>query len=210
LVAAKSRFDPRPKALPFAGRIAYYGIVILVQSIFSQRPPSGLVIVAGTALALGMAVGALLGPQLAVSAGSAGPASAATPETIPAAPDDAGPFRLSHPAQVVRVLDGDTFEARVSVWPGLEISTKVRLRGIDAPEMRARCSEESARAQAARDTLSAILAEGAVGISQVTLDKYGGRVLAAASTRKTADVSAALLHTGVVRSYQGGRREGWC
>ena len=185
--------------------------MLLVQSIFSQRLPSGLVIVAGTALALGMAVGALLGPQLAVSAGSAGPASAATSEAIPAsATDDAGPFRLSHPAQVVRVLDGDTFEARVSVWPGLEISTKVRLRGIDAPEMRARCSEESAKAQAARDALSAILAEGAVGISQVTLDKYGGRVLAAASTRKTADVSAALLHTGVVRSYQGGRREGWC
>ncbi len=166
--------------------------------------------VAGVALALGMAVGALIGPRLATSAGSAGPASAAPPEAAPATPDDAGPFRLSHPAQVVRVLDGDTFEARVSVWPGLEITTKVRLRGIDAPEMRARCPEESAKAHAARDALSAILAEGAIGISQVKLDKYGGRVVAAASTRKTADVSAALLHTGVVRSYQGGRREGWC
>jgi endonuclease YncB( thermonuclease family) len=166
--------------------------------------------VAGVALALGMAVGALLAPQLALSTGPTSPASAPTSEAPPAAPDDPGPFRLSHPAQVVRVLDGDTFEARVSVWPGLEITTKVRLRGIDAPEMRARCSEESAKAHAARDALSAILAEGAVGISQVRLDKYGGRVVAAASTRKTADVSAALLHTGVVRSYLGGRRDGWC
>lgn len=166
--------------------------------------------VAGVAQALGIAVGALIGPQLAASAGSATPASTATLEAIPAAPDDAGSFRLSHRAQLVRVLDGDTFEARVSVWPGLEITTKVRLRGIDAPEMRARCPEESAKAQAARDALSAILAEGAVGISQVKLDKYGGRVVAAASTRRTADVSTALLHTGVVRSYQGGRRDGWC
>ena len=55
-----------------------------------------------------------------------------------------------------------------------------------------------------------MLAEGAVGISRVTPDKYGGRVVADASTRKTADVSAALLRTGVVRSYGGGRRDSWC
>jgi endonuclease YncB( thermonuclease family) len=166
--------------------------------------------VASVALALGMAVGALLATQLAVSTGPTSPASAPISEPPPSITDDAGPFRLSLPAQVLRVLDGDTFEARVSVWPGLEITTKVRLRGIDAPEMRALCPQESAKAHAARDALSAVLAEGAVGISQVRLDKYGGRVLAAASTRKTADVSAALLHTGVVRSYQGGRRDGWC
>ena len=33
-----------------------------------------------------------------------------------------------------------------------------------------------------RDALAALLAEGAVGISRVTLDKYGGRVVADAST----------------------------
>jgi hypothetical protein len=76
--------------------------------------------------------------------------------------------------------------------------------------VRARCADEIAKALAARDALSAILAEGAVGVSQVALDKYGGRVLADASTRKTPDVSAALLRTGLVRSYQGGRRESWC
>ena len=31
-----------------------------------------------------------------------------------------------------------------------------------------------------------------------------------AKSLSAADVSAALLHTGVVRSYQGGRRDGWC
>jgi hypothetical protein len=44
----------------------------------------------------------------------------------------------------------------------------------------------------------------------VSLDKYGGRVLADAATRATADVSAALLRAGLVRDYGGGRREGWC
>jgi endonuclease YncB( thermonuclease family) len=112
--------------------------------------------------------------------------------------------------QVVRVLDGDTFEARVNVWPGIDITTKVRLRGVDAPELRAKCETEQARARAARDALAMMLSEGAVGISHVMPDKYGGRVVADASTRRTADVSAALLRAGVVRNYGGGRRDHWC
>ena len=35
--------------------------------------------------------------------------------------------RIVYPADVLRVIDGDTFEARVRVWPGLDVDTKVRL-----------------------------------------------------------------------------------
>jgi micrococcal nuclease len=111
---------------------------------------------------------------------------------------------------VLRVIDGDTFEARVHVWPGLDITTKIRLRGIDAPELRARCPVERTLAEAARDALGAMLAEGTVGISGVTLDKYGGRVVADAGTRSIANVSAELLAKGHARHYAGGRRRGWC
>ena len=54
------------------------------------------------------------------------------------------------PADVLRVIDGDTFEARVHVWPGLDITTKIRLRGVDAPELKARCPAERSMAEAAR------------------------------------------------------------
>ena len=27
---------------------------------------------------------------------------------------------MAHPAEVLRVIDGDTFEARVHLWPGLD------------------------------------------------------------------------------------------
>jgi micrococcal nuclease len=114
------------------------------------------------------------------------------------------------PADVLRVIDGDTFEARVHVWPGLDITTKVRLRGIDAAELRARCPAERTKAEAARDALSAMLAEGAVGVSAVALDKYGGRVVADVRTRAVANISQELLERGHARSYRGGRREGWC
>ena len=86
----------------------------------------------------------------------------------------------------------------------------MRLRGIDAPEMKSRCGEERVKAEAARDALRNLLDQGEVGISHVTLDKYGGRVLADASTHSTPDISAALLDAGAVRPYSGGRRESWC
>jgi endonuclease YncB( thermonuclease family) len=116
----------------------------------------------------------------------------------------------THPAEVLRVIDGDTFEAKVNLWPGLDITTKVRLRGIDAPEMKARCGEERVKAEAARDALRSILDQGEVGISRVTLDKYGGRVDADASTASTPDIDGALLNSGLARRYPGGRRESWC
>ena len=115
-----------------------------------------------------------------------------------------------HPVEVLRVNDGDTFEARIHVWPGMQVTTKVRLRGIDAAEFNARCDEEYRLATAARDALQKLLSEGGVTIAQIGLDKYAGRVLAKVATRTTPDISEALLRTGLVRPYQGGRRDSWC
>lgn len=115
-----------------------------------------------------------------------------------------------HPAEVLRINDGDTFETRVHVWPGMQVTTKVRLRGIDAAEFRANCAEEYRLAVAARDALARMLAEGGVTIGRIDFDKYGGRVVANAATRSTPDISEALLKTGLVRAYDGGRRESWC
>ena len=108
------------------------------------------------------------------------------------------------------VEDGDTFEARVHLWQGLDITTRVRLRGVDAPELKARCLAESRMAQAARGTLTALLAEGGVTIYNVGPDKYNGRVVADVATRTTPNVSAALIAAGHGRPYNGGHRAGWC
>ena len=128
----------------------------------------------------------------------------------PAAYAPASDSALAYPAEVVRVIDGDTFEARVHVWPGLDVTTKVRLRNIDAPELHARCTDEATKAQAARAALETMLAAGPVTVSGVGIDKYGGRVDALAATPDTPDVSAALLNGGFARSYDGGRRGSWC
>lgn len=120
------------------------------------------------------------------------------------------PLAGRYAVEVLRVIDGDTFEARVHVWPGLELATRVRLRSIDAPELKARCAAERAGAEAARDALRDILDERDVSIWSIGPDKYFGRIVAEVSTRRTANVSAALLDKGVVRAYAGGHRDGWC
>src|SRR5687768_9657600 len=168
---------------------------------------------AGCIFVLGMLAGAALGPVPPVrSTELPGTSAAAVSAPTPPMRLEQLPFALrgQHPAEVMRVVDGDTFEARVHVWPGIDITTRVRLRGIDAPEFKARCMEERMKAEASRNALKAILDQGDVGIMRVALDKYGGRVIADASTRATADVSAALLDAGLARRYAGARREPWC
>jgi endonuclease YncB( thermonuclease family) len=161
-------------------------------------------VLAALAFALGLGIGSTVGP---VTTSRSEPT---TPLATSVVRMQAPPLRAAHSAEVLRVLDGDTFEARVHLWPGLDVTTRVRLRGIDAPELKARCVEERMKAETARDALKTILDQGEVGIARVTLDKYGGRVLADASARATPDISSALLGAGHVRRYGGARRDSWC
>ena len=121
------------------------------------------------------------------------------------------------PALVTRIIDGDTFEARVRVWFRLEITTLVRIRGFDAPEIKARCAAEAAKAALATEALRDYLSMGAVTLSDVALDKYGGRVLAnvavadaLAPTALSEDIAVLMLASGLARPYAGGRRQSWC
>lgn len=180
----------------------------------ANAPPRHAILLAVSgAFLLGLAAGATIKarPDAAAPVQRAFAVAPASGSPAPGAPVakrlDA---TMAYPAEVLRVIDGDTFAARVRVWPGLDVETKVRLRGIDAAELHARCAEEFSKAEAARAALQAILAEGDVTISRVGVDKYGGRVDALAATGSTADVSAAMLAGGWARAYDGGRRGGWC
>lgn len=112
-------------------------------------------------------------------------------------------------ARVLKVVDGDTFDARVELQPGFRITTRVRLRGVDAPELHGACEAERVGAEAAQRALRAILAEGGVTIHDLGEDKYG-RLLGTVATRTTPDVAKALINKGVARGYYGGQRAGWC
>jgi endonuclease YncB( thermonuclease family) len=117
---------------------------------------------------------------------------------------------VRHTVDVVRTIAGDTFEALVHLWPGLDMTTRVRLRGIDAAELKAACPEELRLAETARAALRDLLGEGGVTIYDIGPDKYHGRIVADAATARTPDDSAAMLASGHARSYHGGHRGSWC
>jgi endonuclease YncB( thermonuclease family) len=121
----------------------------------------------------------------------------------------AGNADARQPVDVIRTIDGDTFLARVHQRGGRDLVARVRLRGIDAPEMKASCQAELDKAEAAAAALRNLLGQGGVMITNLGPDKYG-RILADVATRGTANVSAALLAGGYARSYNGGHRDGWC
>lgn len=120
-------------------------------------------------------------------------------------PPLAGPFA----AEVVRVVDGDTIEARVRIWLRQEVTIDVRVRGIDAPELKGRCREEIILAAAATDRLTE-LAGMTIRLTDIGEDKYGGRVLARVANAEGGDVGALMLESGLARPYVGGRRGDWC
>ena len=138
----------------------------------------------------------------AVLAGSlaTAPARAAAAQVL------AGPYL----GAVERVVDGDTIAVRVTVWLQQDLTVLVRLRGIDAPEMRGRCTDERLRAEAATTALAELVAGGSVVLSEIEGDKYFGRVLADVATPEGADVGRALIERGFARAYDGGTRGGWC
>jgi endonuclease YncB( thermonuclease family) len=149
---------------------------------------------------------ALLGAAVIEAAGIFDPVSDLAPPGIRlAAASFAGPVD----ADVLHVVDGDTFEARAAIWLGQSIEVRVRIAGVDAPELHARCDEERTRAEAARNWLAHRIEGAEVRLSRVHYDKYGGRV--DATVRDSGgDVGAALIAAGLARPYRGGRRGGWC
>jgi micrococcal nuclease len=94
--------------------------------------------------------------------------------TAPADTRKRGNFEGPVEATVLDVLDGDTFLAEAHVWPGQVIEVNVRVRGIDAPEMKSRCEAEHIAALKARKALIELIGER-VRISNIGSAKYYGR-----------------------------------
>lgn len=129
------------------------------------------------------------------------------PAPAPHADLRGAPARMA--VDIVYVVDGDTFDARIHVRDDRTVTGRVRLRGVDTPELHGQCEAERVKAEEARAVLRRLLAEGEVAISAAGEEKYG-RVLADVATRKTPNVAAALIAAGVARPYGGGHRSGWC
>ena len=110
--------------------------------------------------------------------------------------------------KVVLVYDGDTLTlAARHARHGKPHLFKVRLRGIDAPEIRSKSAEEKAAAVAAKAFLESRVLDHVVILENVGTEKYG-RLLATVKYRGR-DLSHELLKAGHAQPYEGGKKPEW-
>lgn len=113
-------------------------------------------------------------------------------------------------ADVRRVVDGDTIDVLVET-PLFAIGTRVRLAGVQAPEMHAADPAVRARASAAKAWVESQIPVGApVLVHSAKPDKYGRRNARIVYRREgvQADLSAELLAAGHARPYDGHGKAG--
>lgn len=119
----------------------------------------------------------------------------------------AWPVRAGHDGRTA--YDADTIRI---VMPGLPpelAAVSVRIRGIDAPEIKGKCARERTAALAARDYVEDLVRSGRTfEFCDPEWEKYG-RVLVSLRIDGR-DVASALLKKGLARPYGGERRVGWC
>lgn len=102
-------------------------------------------------------------------------------------------------AASIVVVDGDTIRV------GAE---KIRILGLDAPEIHGRCEAERVQAAEARGYLRGLLAQAEPVIERRRLDKY--RRTLARVTIGGRDVADLMIRQGLARPYHGERRRPWC
>ncbi|MDB5375841.1 MAG: hypothetical protein JWR00_287 [Rubritepida sp.] len=106
----------------------------------------------------------------------------------------------AHAQRRCHVIDGDTLACG---------SERVRIMGLDAPEMRGHCPAEISAAHAAKARLVVLIA-GGISLEPHGRDRYR-RLLAVVRDRQGRDVAQALILERHARPYDGrGRRDGWC
>lgn len=124
------------------------------------------------------------------------------------APATADPLPGPVPAEIVRVIDGDTLRVRAAVWINQTIEVSVRLAGVDTPEiMRPECRAERIMADAAKSTVES-LAGDTVQLRNIRHGKYAGRVVADIETASGEDLGAYLLSAG--QAVREGDHDPWC
>lgn len=105
-------------------------------------------------------------------------------------------------ARIMKVIDGDTIDVDIDLGFGITRRERVRVFGIDAPELRVK--EEAAEGMRSK----AAVIDWASRYPEVTLhtvkdkDKYG-RYLAEVSHPEGGSLADVLLHAGLASPYKG-------
>lgn len=110
-------------------------------------------------------------------------------------------------AHILRVIDGDTLLVEAEPWPQQKIEVYVRIRGIDAPELRSKCLAIRHAGLNARQALEALTSGSRkIQLTRIAGDKYFGRIVADVMLPDGVNAADRLLLAGLVTGYDGGRK----
>ena len=106
-------------------------------------------------------------------------------------------------AQLVRVIDGDTVDCVIDLGFDIKYKCRVRLKGINTPEVRTRDLEEKKRGLAAKDRVIELFEGQETFIIKTELDKKGkyGRILGTIIINNDESINQILLSEGHAEVY---------
>lgn len=110
-------------------------------------------------------------------------------------------------AEILRVIDGDTLLVEAQPWPQQKMEVYVRIRGIDAPELKSKCERLREAGLDAQRALEALTAQSRkIQLTHISGDKYFGRIVADVVLSDGRSAGGDLLLAGLVQTYDGGRK----
>ena len=121
-----------------------------------------------------------------------------------------GPGLYCYPCEVLRVIDGDTYEVRFRVWQDITLTKKLRLLDVDCPELHPRkgTTEEREAERKAAVMAKQVVIEMLSGKVRIVTDWKSdpfGRILAAVEYDKDdsgfQDLGKDLLRLGYAKPY---------
>ena len=110
--------------------------------------------------------------------------------------------------ELLRVVDGDTIDAKIDLGFNVSVKKRVRFLGVNAPESRTRDLEEKARGLAAKDRVKQLLE----GSNRIQLESHGvgkyGRCLGELFVKDhDTSVNELLKENGHAYEYHGGKKK---
>lgn len=109
--------------------------------------------------------------------------------------------------EVVKVIDGDTVDVMIDLGFEAHLKTRVRLFGLDTPEMHV--AEQKARGQKAAEFVKKAIEGKPIRIQMLNKDKYGRYLAKIYYGEKQEEINKQLIERGFAQEYFGGSKTKW-
>lgn len=118
----------------------------------------------------------------------------------------------SYPIEILEVKDGDTIKVRVHQWLDTYLETTIRVLGVDTPEKgwRGKCDYERELGKRATAFTKEFVKNGSFSITNISNDKFGGRLDAHVIRSDGRSLTEALIENELAYAYFGKTKRSWC